>query len=114
MEIAVKVRNDLRLLTIKRHDVCRDSKPNFNHFSIILFQLIPVRHTGDFKCHRALWCGWSAVTGTLVGDAVWMIGAAIGLAAVMQANPDGIHGFAIFWCGVFVVVGLGTVACGAQ
>ena len=58
--------------------------------AIILFQLIPGAGTLailNATARRGVGAGLSAVTGTLVGDAVWMIGAAIGLAAVMQANP---------------------------
>ena len=58
--------------------------------AIILFQLIPGAGTLailNATARRGVGAGLSAVVGTLVGDAVWMIGAAIGLAAVMQANP---------------------------
>lgn len=58
--------------------------------AILLFQLIPGAGTLailNATARRGVGAGLSAVTGTLVGDAVWMIGAAIGLAAVMQANP---------------------------
>ena len=59
--------------------------------AIILFQLIPGAGTLailNATARRGVAAGMSAVLGTLLGDAVWMIGAAIGLAAVMQANPQ--------------------------
>ncbi len=58
--------------------------------AILLFQLIPGAGTLailNATARRGVAAGMSAVVGTLVGDAVWMLGAAIGLAAVMQANP---------------------------
>ena len=69
--------------------------------AIVLFQLIPGAGTLailDATARRGLGAGTSAVVGTLVGDAVWMIGAALGLAAVMQANPTVFT--ALQWFGV--------------
>ena len=69
--------------------------------AIVLFQLIPGAGTLailDATARRGMGAGTSAVIGTLVGDAVWMIGAALGLAAVMQANPTVFT--ALQWFGV--------------
>lgn len=69
--------------------------------AIVLFQLIPGAGTLailDATARRGMGAGTSAVIGTLVGDAVWMIGAALGLAAVMQANPTVFA--ALQWFGV--------------
>ena len=58
--------------------------------AIVLFQLIPGAGTlaiVNATARRGVHAGLSAVLGTLVGDAVWMVGSALGLAAVMQANP---------------------------
>ena len=58
--------------------------------AIVLFQLIPGAGTLailNATARRGVHAGLAAVLGTLVGDAVWMVGAALGLAAVMQANP---------------------------
>ena len=69
--------------------------------AIVLFQLIPGAGTLailDATARRGMGAGTSAVIGTLVGDAVWMIGAALGLVAVMQANPTVFT--ALQWFGV--------------
>ena len=69
--------------------------------AIVLFQLIPGAGTLailDATARRGMGAGTSAVLGTLVGDAVWMIGAALGLAAVMQANSTVFA--ALQWFGV--------------
>ena len=58
--------------------------------AVLLFQLIPgagMLAILDATARRGMHAGASAVVGTLLGDAVWMVGAALGLAAVMQANP---------------------------
>ena len=59
--------------------------------AIVLFQLIPGAGTLailDATARRGMGAGTSAVIGTLVGDAVWMIGAALGLALLLSAvNP---------------------------
>ncbi len=69
--------------------------------AIVLFQLIPGAGTlaiVNATARRGVHAGLSAVLGTLVGDAVWMVGAALGLAAVMQANPALFR--ALQWFGV--------------
>ena len=69
--------------------------------AIVLFQLIPGAGTLailNATARRGVHAGLSAVVGTLVGDAVWMVGAALGLAAVMQANPALFR--ALQWFGV--------------
>ena len=69
--------------------------------AIVLFQLIPGAGTLailNATARRGVHAGLSAVLGTLVGDAVWMVGAALGLAAVMQANPALFR--ALQWFGV--------------
>lgn len=58
--------------------------------AVLLFQLIPGAGTLailNATAQRGIGTGLAAVSGTLLGDAVWMVGAALGLAAVMQANP---------------------------
>ena len=69
--------------------------------AVLLFQLIPgagMLAILDATARRGMGAGASAVVGTLLGDAVWMIGAALGLAAVMQANPTVFT--ALQWFGV--------------
>ena len=69
--------------------------------AILLFQLIPGAGTLailNATARSGVGAGLSAVMGTLVGDAVWMLGAALGLAAVMQANPTVFA--ALQWFGV--------------
>ena len=69
--------------------------------AILLFQLIPGAGTLailNATARNGVGAGLSAVMGTLVGDAVWMLGAALGLAAVMQANPTVFA--ALQWFGV--------------
>ena len=69
--------------------------------AIVLFQLIPGAGTLailNATARRGVHAGLAAVLGTLVGDAVWMVGAALGLAAVMQANPALFR--ALQWFGV--------------
>ena len=69
--------------------------------AIVLFQLIPGAGTLailNATARRGVDAGLAAVLGTLVGDAVWMVGTALGLAAVMQANPALFR--ALQWFGV--------------
>ena len=69
--------------------------------AILLFQLIPGAGTLailNATARNGVGAGLSAVMGTLLGDAVWMLGAALGLAAVMQANPTVFA--ALQWFGV--------------
>jgi threonine/homoserine/homoserine lactone efflux protein len=65
---------------------------NYGSFiaAILIFQLMPGPGTFailNATARNGLGAGFGAVGGTLLGDATYMIAAAIGLAAVMQANP---------------------------
>jgi threonine/homoserine/homoserine lactone efflux protein len=65
---------------------------NYGSFvaAIVIFQLIPGPGTLailNATARNGLGAGFGAVGGTLLGDATYMIAAAVGLAAVMQANP---------------------------
>ena len=65
---------------------------NYGSFlaAILIFQLVPGPGTFailNATARNGLGAGFGAVGGTLLGDATYMIAAAIGLAAVMQANP---------------------------
>lgn len=58
--------------------------------AILLFQLIPGAGTLaiiNATARDGIGAGLAAVGGTLLGDSVWMIGAALGLAAIMNAHP---------------------------
>lgn len=58
--------------------------------AVVIFQLIPGPGTLailNATSRQGVAYGMAAVMGTLVGDMVWMLGAALGLAAVMKANP---------------------------
>lgn len=59
--------------------------------AVLIFQLIP--GPGTFAILAAtgrhgVSGGMAAVAGTLAGDAVWMLGAVLGLAALMQLHPE--------------------------
>ncbi|GHA69422.1 hypothetical protein GCM10009007_07840 [Formosimonas limnophila] len=58
--------------------------------AIIVFQLIPGAGTLAIVnvSARSIRCGMGAVVGTLVGDAVCMVGAMLGLTVVMQSHPS--------------------------
>jgi threonine/homoserine/homoserine lactone efflux protein len=65
---------------------------NYGSFiaAILIFQLMPGPGTFailNATARNGVGAGFGAVGGTLLGDATYMIAAAIGLAAVMQANP---------------------------
>lgn len=58
--------------------------------SILVFQLVPGAGTLTIlnaTARNGIGAGLGAVSGTLVGDFVFMVAAAAGLAAVMNANP---------------------------
>jgi threonine/homoserine/homoserine lactone efflux protein len=59
--------------------------------AVLIFQLIP--GPGTFAILAAtgrhgVSAGMAAVAGTLAGDAVWMLGAVLGLAALLQLHPE--------------------------
>ena len=59
--------------------------------AIIVFQLIPGAGTlaiVNASARSGIKMGMAAVAGTLIGDAVYMIAAMLGLATVMKANPS--------------------------
>ncbi|MGL4768353.1 MAG: LysE family translocator [Formosimonas sp.] len=59
--------------------------------AIVLFQLIPGAGTLailNATAQAGVRMGMAAVAGTLLGDAAYMLAAALGLAAVMQAHPS--------------------------
>jgi threonine/homoserine/homoserine lactone efflux protein len=65
---------------------------NYGSFlvAIVLFQIVPGPGTLTIlsaTARNGAGAGLSAVVGTLVGDVLFMIAAAVGLAAVMNANP---------------------------
>ncbi len=84
---------------------------NYTSFvlAILVFQLIPGPGTIailNATARNGVAAGMGAVCGTLLGDLVYMLAAAAGLAAVMQANPLLFHGLQWFgaaylcWMGV--------------
>ena len=84
---------------------------NYGSFiaAVIVFQLIPGAGTLailNATARNGVAAGMGAVLGTLAGDAVWMLGAALGLAAVMQANPLLFQ--ALQWFGVAYLLWLGV------
>jgi threonine/homoserine/homoserine lactone efflux protein len=83
--------------------------------AIFLFQLVP--GAGTFAILNAtakngLCAGLGAVGGTLLGDFAYMVGAVLGLAAVMHAYPL-VFG-ALQWCGVAYLCWLGFRLLGAS
>ena len=83
---------------------------NYGSFiaAVIVFQLIPGAGTLailNATARNGVGAGMGAVLGTLAGDAVWMLGAALGLAAVMQANPLIFQ--ALQWFGVAYLLWMG-------
>ena len=83
---------------------------NYGSFiaAVIVFQLIPGAGTLailNATARHGVGAGMGAVLGTLAGDAVWMLGAALGLAAVMQTNPLLFQ--ALQWFGVAYLLWMG-------
>lgn len=75
--------------------------------SVLLFQLIPgagALAILSATARRGVATGMASVMGMLMGDAVWMLGAMLGLATVMQANP--VVFTALQWFGVLYLVWL--------
>lgn len=68
-------------------------------------------YVGDFECDGASWrrCR-HGLLGTLAGDAVWMLGAALGFGGGDADESFAVSGVAVVWCGVFAVDGLGFAA----
>ena len=96
---------------------------NYGSFiaSILIFQAIPGAGTIailDSTARNGRAAGMSSVMGTLTGDFLFMVAAAAGLAAVMQANPilfQSLQWFGaayLFWMGIQLVMkrGDGDVA----
>lgn len=96
---------------------------NYGSFiaSILIFQAIPGAGTIailDSTARNGRAAGMSSVLGTLTGDFLFMVAAAAGLAAVMQANPilfQSLQWFGaayLFWMGMQLVMkrGDGDVA----
>jgi threonine/homoserine/homoserine lactone efflux protein len=96
---------------------------NYGSFiaSILIFQAIPGAGTIailDSTARNGRAAGMSSVLGTLTGDFLFMVAAAAGLAAVMQANPilfQSLQWFGaayLFWMGIQLVMkrGDGDVA----
>ena len=96
---------------------------NYGSFiaSILIFQAIPGAGTIailDSTARDGRVAGMSSVLGTLTGDFLFMVAAAAGLAAVMQANPilfQSLQWFGaayLFWMGIQLVMkrGDGEVA----
>ncbi|MDP2171147.1 MAG: LysE family transporter [Rhodocyclaceae bacterium] len=77
--------------------------------AVLIFQLIP--GPGTFAILAAtgrhgVSGGMAAVAGTLVGDAVWMLGAALGLAALLQLHPEIFGALQMFGAGYLCWIGL--------
>ena len=73
--------------------------------AIIVFQLIPGAGTlaiVNASARSGIKMGMAAVAGTLIGDAVYMISAMLGLATVMKANSSLFS--ALQWFGVIYLV----------
>lgn len=88
---------------------------NYGSFiaSILIFQAIPGAGTIailDSTARNGRAAGMSSVLGTIAGDFLFMVAAAAGLAAVMQANPilfQGLQWFGaayLFWMGIQLVM----------
>ena len=88
---------------------------NYGSFiaSILIFQAIPGAGTIailDSTARNGRAAGMSSVLGTLTGDFLFMVAAAAGLAAVMQANPilfQSLQWFGaayLFWMGIQLVM----------
>ena len=65
---------------------------NYGSFiaAIVIFQLMPGPGTFailNATARNGIGAGFGAVIGTLIGDALYMIAAVAGLAAIMHANP---------------------------
>ena len=76
--------------------------------AVLVFQLIPGAGTIailDATARDGARAGMAAVAGTLCGDAVFMVAAAAGLAAVMHANPMLFH--ALQWFGAAYLCWMG-------
>ncbi|KQP03149.1 LysE family translocator [Pseudorhodoferax sp. Leaf265] len=84
---------------------------NYTSFvtAILVFQAVPGAGTIailDATARQGRAAGMAAVLGTLLGDLVFMVGAALGLAALMQARPVVFQ--ALQWFGVAYLVWLGV------
>lgn len=84
---------------------------NYTSFvtAILVFQAVPGAGTIailDATARQGRAAGMAAVLGTLLGDLVFMVGAALGLAALMQARPAVFQ--ALQWFGVAYLVWLGV------
>lgn len=78
--------------------------------AIIAFQLIPGAGTLAIvnASARSIRCGMGSVVGTLVGDAVWMLG----LAVVMQSHPSLFSALQWFGVGYLVWLAWGLLRAG--
>ncbi|MDO8960190.1 MAG: LysE family transporter [Rhodocyclaceae bacterium] len=84
--------------------------------AVLIFQLIP--GPGTFAILAAtgrhgVRGGMAAVAGTLVGDAVWMLGAMLGLAALLQLYPQVFGGLQILGVLYLCWIGLQLLRKGA-
>lgn len=84
---------------------------NYTSFvtAILVFQAVPGAGTIsilDATARQGRTAGMAAVLGTLLGDLVFMVGAALGLATLMQARPAVFQ--ALQWFGVAYLVWLGV------
>lgn len=92
---------------------------NYGSFiaAVIVFQLIPGAGTlaiVNTAARHGRAAGMAAVAGTLAGDAVWMLGSALGLAAVMQANPFWFKALQWFGVAYLLWMGIGLLRSGAS
>jgi len=77
--------------------------------AILAFQLAPGAGTlfiVNAAARRGVAAGFCAVGGTLLGDFIYMVGALLGLAAVMHAHPDLFRALQWFGAGYLCWVGL--------
>ncbi|RCW73734.1 LysE family transporter [Pseudorhodoferax soli] len=84
---------------------------NYTSFvtAILVFQAVPGAGTIailDATARQGRAAGMAAVLGTLLGDLVFMVGAALGLAALMQAQPAVFQG--LQWFGAAYLCWLGV------
>ena len=78
--------------------------------AILVFQAVPGAGTIailDATARQGRAAGMAAVLGTLLGDLVFMLGAALGLAALLQAQPAVFQ--ALQWFGVVYLFWLGVL-----
>lgn len=78
--------------------------------AILVFQAVPGAGTIailDATARQGRSAGMAAVLGTLLGDLVFMLGAALGLAALLQAQPAVFQ--ALQWFGVVYLFWLGVL-----